>query len=95
MIKERGQVQEGLTVVDFVVMDVTERTLRRVVGCMSHRASVSFNVFGMFLFLSRPGGLSREGGMQIRRNAVAVRWRGCIRWKKWSNIGDFNDGRTR
>lgn len=54
-------------------MDVTERALRRVVGRMSHRASVSFNVFGMFLFLSLLSWLSREGGIQTRRKAVAVR----------------------
>ena len=98
MSRDQGAVardQEGLTVVDFVVMDVTERALGRVVGRMSHRTSVSFNVFGMYLFLSGLSGLSRGSGMQTRRKAVAVKWRGRIRFKKWSNIGDFNDVRTR
>ena len=74
MIKERGGVQEGqgLTVVDFVVMDITERALRRVVRRMSHRVSALLNVFVMTLFLllkwagSGLGvpGTSGEGGMK-------------------------------
>ncbi len=52
-MKERGWVQEGhgLTVVDFVVMDVTERALRRVVGRMSHRVSVSLQCVRYVLVL--------------------------------------------
>lgn len=72
--KERGWVQEGqgLTVVDFVVMDITERALRRVVGRMSHRVLVLLNAFVVTLFLlfKRAGsglgvpGTSGEGGYE-------------------------------
>jgi len=55
-MKERGWVQRGLgrlTVIDLIVVNVTERPLGRVVGRMSHRLSVSFDRWVIFLLFKR------------------------------------------